>query len=414
MYVQKIEIKNIRSLSHVVMTFPNPAGWHVVIGDNGFGKSSLLRAIAISMIDKIDAFSLQLPSQDWIQKSKKEASIRLQFLLDFRYDHHFGSRKETFPLTIKIHRQVIGSEPFIKSKNHSIEYSSSASGGFSASFGAFRRFTGGDKEWSKFYESESSAIAHLSLFREGVALTKSLEWLNLLKFRSFEKDELAIQTLAALKKFINESDLLPSPVQLEDITSQGILFNYQNGNQINITELSDGFRSLLSLVFELIRQLVHHYGHQVVFESVLNGTIRIEIPGVVMIDEIDAHLHPTWQTRIGQWFTKHFPKIQFIVATHSPLICRACENGSIWRLASTLNGTEVREITGTYKKRLIYGTILDAYGTELFGETASIPEETDKKLNRLTVLNQKSMQGETSDEEESELVELKTFLTPTH
>ncbi|MEY4937029.1 MAG: hypothetical protein RIS64_3388 [Bacteroidota bacterium] len=54
MHIHKIEIKNIRSLSHVVMAFPNPAGWHVVIGDNGLGKSSLLRAIAIGMIDTND------------------------------------------------------------------------------------------------------------------------------------------------------------------------------------------------------------------------------------------------------------------------------------------------------------------------------------------------------------------------
>jgi hypothetical protein len=127
---------------------------------------------------------------------------------------------------------------------------------------------------------------------------------------------------------------------------------------------------------------------------------------------VDVHLHPTWQTRIGQWFTKFFPKIQFIVTTHSPLICRASINGTIWRLAAPGSKNVSGEITGTDKNRLIYGNILDAYGTEVFGETITIPEQTTAKLNRLTELNQKSMMGDTSPVEENELYELKSFITP--
>lgn len=45
MYIQKVTIENIRSIDHFEMTFPNPAGWHVLIGDNGAGKSTILKAI---------------------------------------------------------------------------------------------------------------------------------------------------------------------------------------------------------------------------------------------------------------------------------------------------------------------------------------------------------------------------------
>jgi len=117
--------------------------------------------------------------------------------------------------------------------------------------------------------------------------------------------------------------------------------------------------------------------------------MMIDLPGVVLIDEIDAHLHPSWQTKIGQWFTRYFPKIQFIVSTHSPLICRAAENGSIWRLAAPGSDRPSEEITGTDRERLINGNILDAYGTEMFGANVSISEESNKKLNELADLNVK-------------------------
>jgi energy-coupling factor transporter ATP-binding protein EcfA2 len=422
MHIKKIEIKNVRSLSHVIMTFAQPAGWHVVIGDNGFGKSSLLRAIAMAMIGEKNVILLDLNALSWVQKNQKKGSILLQMERDLKDDGaHTQPIRREFKLNTKMTIRTIGNlhtaGQFSYDKDDEYEVGRDyLTGWFSASFGAYRRFTGGDMEWSKFYQSNANPTvqAHLSLFKEGVALTKSLEWLDRLKFKSLEKDAEATETLEAFKKFLNLSHLLPNQVHLLDIKSTGILFQDPNNNEIDITELSDGYRSLLSLTLELLRLLTAKYGFQAVFKPVMEGNIHIPVSGVVLIDEVDAHLHPTWQTRIGQWFTQYFPNLQFIVATHSPLICRACEKGSIWQLTATKNGKTVQEITGTYRKRLIYGNILDAYGTEIFGETATISEETDKKLNRLTTLNQKSIQGETSEEEETELVELKSFLTAIH
>ncbi len=135
------------------------------------------------------------------------------------------------------------------------------------------------------------------------------------------------------------------------------------------------------------------------------------MPGVVLIDEVDSHLHPSWQTRIGQWFTKFFPNIQFIVTTHSALICRACENSSIWRLASPGSDDRSEEITGIAKKRLIFGNVLDAYGTELFGKSPVRSDKSDEMLKRLGRLNMLSAFGKISEEEEKERIHLKGILS---
>ncbi len=422
MYIQKVEIKNIRSISHFKMTFPKPEGWHVLIGDNGAGKSSIVRAIAIGLIGPRDAQALRLPFINWIRKNEEESSISLQIQRDNNFDGYSGQKpplKKTFDATVKLSKEINSSfeiariERNGKSGADPFEYIwSGKKGWFSTSFGPFRRFTGGDKEWSKVYYSNPSAAAHLSVFGEDVALTESIEWLTQMKFQSFENNHDATNTLDALKRFINEGGLLPHNTQLIDISSAGVLFKDGNNNDIDVTQLSDGFRSLLSMIFELIRQLVKTYGEHEVFRDIREGTMSIALPGVVLVDEIDVHLHPTWQTRIGQWFTKYFPKMQFIVTTHSPLVCRACENGSIWRLSAPGSGNESGEITGTYKQRLIYGNVLDAYGTEVFGEDVSISKESDDKMNRLTELNKKSIEGETTDKEEKELTVLKSFLTP--
>jgi hypothetical protein len=143
--------------------------------------------------------------------------------------------------------------------------------------------------------------------------------------------------------------------------------------------------------------------------SELHNSNKIPLPGVVLIDEIDAHLHPSWQTRIGQWFTQYFPNLQFIVTTHSPLICRACEKGSIWRLAAPGSNQESGEVTGTQRDRLIYGNVLDAYGTQVFGAATARSAQANDKLNRLAELNIKSITGNITVKEEQEYLELQSI-----
>lgn len=421
MYIQKVVIKNIRSISHFEMTFPTPAGWHVLIGDNGAGKSSIVRSIALALIGPTDAQALRLPLLNWIREGIDSSETTLTIHRDQNYDGYSGQKRplmKPFEASIKITKESsagfeIGKiEKDGKSGVNPFEYIwSGKAGWFSTAFGPFRRFTGGDKDWSKVYYSNPRAAAHLSVFGEDVALTESLEWLSFMKFQSFENLGSANTTLEALKIFINEGGLLPHDAQLKDISSAGVSFIDGNGCKVDVNQLSDGFRSLLSLIFELIRQLVKTYGEDEVFKEILNGEMIINKPGVVLIDEVDAHLHPTWQTRIGQWFTQYFPNIQFIVTTHSPLVCRACEKGSIWRLSAPGSNMKSQEIIGIDKQKLIYGNILDAYGTEIFGENVVRSEESNEKLDKLGKLNIKSALGKTTPAEDKERKELQKILS---
>jgi hypothetical protein len=94
--------------------------------------------------------------------------------------------------------------------------------------------------------------------------------------------------------------------------------------------------------------------------------------------------------------------MQFIVTTHSPLICQAAEVGSVWRLPRP--GTEELGgmVTGTDLDRLLYGNVLDAYGTQLFGEGVTRSEEAKLRLDRLAELNWKQLQGDLTDKEKDE------------
>jgi hypothetical protein len=150
------------------------------------------------------------------------------------------------------------------------------------------------------------------------------------------------------------------------------------------------------MTFELIRQMLRVYSGDQVFDS---KNESIVVPGIVMIDEIDAHLHPTWQKKIGFWLTQHFPNIQFIVTTHSPLICQAAVNGSIFRLPTPGSDESGRMLEGTDRDRLLYGDILDAYSTEAFGTADTRSREGNDMQGKLAALNVKELAKGLSKEE---------------
>jgi hypothetical protein len=197
---------------------------------------------------------------------------------------------------------------------------------------------------------------------------------------------------------------------LADVTSKGVEFVDASGFRVPVQELSDGYRSVLSMTFELVRQMALRYSAEKLFSADRTQILR---PGVVIVDEIDAHLHPSWQRTIGVWFRKHFPNVQFIVSTHSPLICQAAEGGSVFRLPQP--GADPAEdrgemVTGLALKRLLYGNVLDAYGTGVFGEGVTRSDSGQEKLERLAELNTRELVTSLSDEEKQTQAELREIL----
>jgi hypothetical protein len=166
------------------------------------------------------------------------------------------------------------------------------------------------------------------------------------------------------------------------------------------------------MTFELVRQMAlvsGGTGHGL-FSADCTQIIQ---PGIVIVDEIDAHLHPSWQRTIGVWFRKHFPNVQFIVSTHSPLICQAAEVGSVFRLpqpGSAASEDRGEMVTGLALKRLLYGNVLDAYGTGVFGDGVARSDSGQEKLERLAELNTQELLGTLSDGEKQAQAELREIL----
>lgn len=123
---------------------------------------------------------------------------------------------------------------------------------------------------------------------------------------------------------------------------RAIVVEYVNRNGEHelhpMSEMSDGYRSVLNMVADIAHRM-----------AVLNpqlGDSVLETPGIIIIDEIELHLHPGWQKRILNDLTTVFPNIQFIVSTHSPEVITSYKDANLILLKHEGSATQIDSAYG--------------------------------------------------------------------
>ena len=421
MHVQRLTIQNMRSIRMFDLDLKrtNPAGWHVILGDNGAGKSTAVRALALALMGPANAQAARQIWSRWLSSGRTSGHVAVTF--SGHNEDRWTGKGNTSKGPITARANFAASAETDRQNGDSVDLAFSGTyarrtvwgdgyGWFSASFGPFRRFSGGDALMDRLFVSHPRLASHLTAFGEDIALRESLLWLQDLQIKKLERNKEAEAIQDSVITFINEADLLPHGAHVAGVTSERVEIVDGHGTRVDLEEMSDGYRSILSLTFELIRLMFRTFGTEVALRGIDSIMGTISLPGIVAIDEVDAHLHPAWQKSIGDWFVKRFPETQFFVTTHSPIICRAARRGSVWLLPVPGCPGEARQIVGPELSRLIDGSILDAYGTELFGEEVSRSEQSKEKLSRLARLNRKRLTTCLSPSEQGELEHLRATL----
>lgn len=150
--------------------------------------------------------------------------------------------------------------------------------------------------------------------------------------------------LYVVRTLLNQ--LLPTSVQIADVDTQRVYFTAPGASRVDLLDLSDGYRSFLALVMDLLRQIAEAFGSVADRVEVKADGDELEVlaEGVVLIDEIDLHLHPTWQREIGPRLRRVFPQLQFVVTSHSPFIAQAATDGGLFVVRAASRDAPVQVI----------------------------------------------------------------------
>lgn len=172
-----------------------------------------------------------------------------------------------------------------------------------------------------------------------------------------------------------------------DLDIDSMTFNIKESGKFpyDFSALPSGYAAILYIVLDLIMRME---------KKVIN---TYDLEGIVMIDEVDAHLHLSMQRTILRNLTEMFPNIQFIVSTHSPFVLSSVSNAIVYDLVDRRRIDSKEGLSN-----LPYSGIVEGY----FG-ASELSEKLKTKFERYKKLAQK---GEFSDDEYEELGELESYL----
>ncbi|MDZ7857058.1 AAA family ATPase [Sphaerotilus sp.] len=184
----------------------------------------------------------------------------------------------------------------------------------------------------------------VTLFKETASLAEADRWLRDLNYKKLEGKNKAADTLTLVLNLLNE-EFLPNNIRADRVDSDGLWLKDSDSNELSWSDMSDGYRAALALLTDILRHMINAYGTDDLTGRDADRHLFIKPGGVVLIDEIDAHLHPEWQREIGFWLKRHFPNIQFIVTSHSPLICQAADPNGLFVLPEPGSDEPARVLT---------------------------------------------------------------------
>ena len=306
MKLKRLELTNFRVFEQA--TFDFQPGMNLLVGINGAGKSSVLDALRI-ILSKI--------------RSGEEGSNFLFVHGDFTSGH--------YKLTCELHftdgrsyrisqsRRATSTGPDAGSAEISpLILSDPTEMPLAIYFSPYRSLPI-DREPREQAGPGSRAAAYAAALSpsRGLPVEEFADWmLGQTRHSRENADPIATRRLKILRKAV--ALFLENDTRLEAIAGQNtIALLDKNENPLNINQLSEGERDLLALIFDLAYYLSRA-------NPELDNPLQ-DGEGIVLIDELDLHLHPRWQRTIIEKLTTTFPNCQFIATTHSPQIIGECD-----------------------------------------------------------------------------------------
>lgn len=429
MYLQRLTLAGIKSFSHLDLTFERPgtspieyAGLNFFVGGNASGKSTLLKAIAMAISGPNVANQQLVSPIGWIRHGEKRGEIEAWLSWDpihdqFRDKGGYPSA-EGFQAGLQFETDERGITLPVKPKNYYTPNRSrlksaergpwhiEGGGWYLGAYGPLRRLTGSSTEALRFALAAGKLSSCVTLFREDAALSESEVWLKREHARALEqKDQKRppSRLVDDVQDFLN-AGLLPAGFSISRVTVDHVYMSTPNGGELPLRDLSDGCRSAYALMLDIVHNMAAAYGADDLFDRSADGQIYVGKPGVILIDEIEAHLHPSWQRIICDWMKFHFPKVQFFITTHSPLILQSADPGGIFVLPlpqEIATGSEVRRLNPPEWEKVVLGRAEKILLGEAFGLKRTWSLRADKLVREwehfVAIKEAKGLSAEESD-----------------
>ena len=345
MKIKNVEIKNVGGIKELKISFSG--AMNIICGPNGIGKSTILDAIAFM-------FSRHATNIKKNVMSEEAGSIKIAILINDSVNDYVSNIENFAP---SVH-MIFNSE--IPDIRYLIRFDTERNLPYTrlASIGEDPR-------------RDEESISYQN--NKGVSYNDLKGWLG--KRFLLEDSQKGIFTENSKR---NLSLALSCITQLNsdycfshiDGRNFDIFVNTPNG-QIWYEYLSSGFKSCIAIIIGIIQEIELRFVKEDIYAA--------DFDGIIIIDEIEMHLHPDWQARITEVMTAMFPHTQFIVTTHSPHVVQNGKPEQIIALEQSESGeTKVRSHSGC--ENGYTGWTIDEVLRDVMGMESTLSKELEHKL----------------------------------
>lgn len=376
------QFKGLHRLDVDLSNLGNRGEWLMLLGENGMGKSSILQAIALCLAGA-DYFATlvnegRLNAGDLVNTRARQARVSIK-LSGFVGEHqmtvtHDGvSFKRPSGETAQVVMSVDGRA--LVSGDREARQGQLVLLGYGATrLLPRKRAAQQDPQTLQGYGQQFARIDNL--FDAFVPLFDANQWLGELDRQKFDDVALALKDLLALD---DDAKLL---------RKQSAVHVRHHGASAPIQRLSDGFQSVVAMSVDILELAMR------LWASPANAE------GIVLLDEIGAHLHPTWKMRIVDSLRRAFPHMQFIATTHDPLCLRGLDKGEVAVMRRNEAGQIELEMDLPSPGDFRVDQLLTS---EFFGLNSTVDPHTEELFDRYYAL---LALGEHSQEQREELERL--------
>ena len=211
---------------------------------------------------------------------------------------------------------------------------------------------------------KEDTTGYLTLFSGEYDLKSPTKWLQYLDY-SEQKENNNVITVSEAKNLLQE--LLNSDIEI-DISPDKVTFT-EKGSEVSFAQLSAGYKGVITIICDMIARLS---------EKQQVEHIK-EFQGVVLIDEVELHLHPKWQYSFMNKLREIFPLIQFMVTTHSPTVLLGASMDAVYYQIYKEDGivkiSEQKEVKNDFLNDIQF----DIFGFDVNDERINNPSNDDKK-----------------------------------
>lgn len=341
MYAKKLSIYEFKCFQKAILNLQYPGrrsvgastipNVNLILGDNGGGKSSVLRALALAVLAPALMNSGFVPYRLVRRQASGEAAAErclLKVVAQSDPQERVAGLRSRMELMARLDVAKRGTLDRIHLEETPLSPISllledeTSPAFFVVGYGATRRVESGDYSPSSARRSRGLRYQRIAgLFEDHVALRPLSSWLNPHRIR----EERFKEAVALLNR------ILPDNIRFEGLISEDedqFVFDFE-GLQTPFNALSDGYKAFIGWVGDLIGHLV----------DVTPENMRLDqVSGIVLVDEIDLHLHPAWQRQVVPLLSSTFPKLQFVLTSHSPLVASSVSNENIFITDRAIDG----------------------------------------------------------------------------